>query len=137
VLGRLGTEKAWVVHGSDGTDELTTTGLSYVAKLENGTVSAAELSPKDAGIPLAKPEELKGGDAAFNAAAMERMLAGEPSAFRDVVVYTAAAALVVADRAASLKEGAALAADAIDSGRARGALDAMVRITNENGKSAA
>ena len=137
VLGRLGAEKAWVVHGSDGTDELTTTGLSTVARLEDGDVTVVELSPKDAGIPISGPEGLKGGDAAFNAAAMERMLAGEASAYRDVVVYTAAAALVVADRAGSLTEGATMAAGAIDSGSARGALDAMVRISNENERSAA
>jgi anthranilate phosphoribosyltransferase len=134
VLGRLGAEKAWVVHGSDGTDELTTTGPSCVAALENGSVRIFEVSPEDAGIPRACGKDLKGGDAAFNAAAMLAMLGGAPGPYRDIVVYTAAAALVVADRASDLREGATLAAKAIDSGSARGALDAMIRITNEGRK---
>jgi anthranilate phosphoribosyltransferase len=133
VLGKLGARKAWVVHGSDGLDELTTTGPSYVSALENGKVTNFEVSPTDAGLPLAKAEDLLGGDAAENAAAMTAMLAGEESAYRDVVVYTAAAALVVADKATDLAEGARMASAAIYTGKARAALDAMVRITNEGG----
>ena len=131
VLGKLGARKAWVVHGSDGLDELTTTGPTYVAALEGGKVTSFEVSPADAGLPMAKPEDLKGGDAAQNAAAMREMLAGEPSPYRDVVIYTAAAALVVAEKAKDLVEGARIAADAIDSGKARAVLDNLVRITNE------
>ena len=134
VLGKLGAEKAWVVHGSDGTDELTTTGPSYVAALEGGKVRTFEVSPEDAGIPRASGDDIKGGDAAYNAAAMEAMLGGAPGAYRDIVVYTAGAALVVADKASNLKEGASLAASAIDSGSARSALNAMIRITNEGKK---
>ena len=98
VLGKLGATKAWVVHGSDGLDELTTTGPSYVSAYENDKVTSFEVSPLDAGIPLAKMEDLKGGDAADNAKAMEAMLEGAPGAFRDIVVYTAAAALLIADK---------------------------------------
>ena len=133
VLGRLGVEKAWVVHGSDGLDELTTTGPSQVAAVGGGKVETFEVSPEDAGLPRAESDDLKGGDASYNAAAMRAMLAGESGPYRDVVVYTAAAALVVADKAGDLKQGAALAAAAVDSGAARAALDKMVAITNEGG----
>jgi len=118
VLGKLGAEKAWVIHGSDGIDELTTTGPSYVSAYENGKVTNFEVSPTDAGIPFSKMEDIKGGDAEENATAMTAMLSGEKGAFRDIVIYTAAAALIVADKASDLKEGAAIAADAIDSGKA-------------------
>jgi len=131
VLGKLGAEKAWVVHGSDGLDELTTTGPSTVAALENGTVKTFEVSPAEAGLPIAKAADLLGGDDAFNARAMTAMLSGEASAFRDIVIFSAAASLIVADLAADLKEAAAIAAAAIDSGKASKALETMVRITNE------
>ncbi|NKB21949.1 MAG: anthranilate phosphoribosyltransferase [Alphaproteobacteria bacterium] len=137
VLGKLGAEKAWVIHGSDGIDELTTTGPSYVSAYENGKVTNFEVSPKDAGIPFSKSEDLKGGDAKENAKAMTAMLSGEKGAFRDIVIYTAAAALIVADKAGDLKEGAGIAADAIDSGKAQKALDTMVSVTNEGNSSAA
>jgi anthranilate phosphoribosyltransferase len=133
VLGKLGAEKAWVVHGSDGLDELTTTGPSFVASLEDGKVRTFEVGPADAGLAIAKPADLKGGDGDYNAKAMSAMLAGEPSAFRDIVILSAAAALIVADRASDLKQGAALAAAAIDDGKARAALESMIRITNEGG----
>ena len=137
VLGKLGAEKAWVIHGSDGIDELTTTGPSYVSAYENGKVTNFEVSPADAGIPFSKTEDIKGGDAEENAKAMTAMLGGEKGAFRDIVIYTAAAALIVADKARDLKEGAAIAADAIDSGKAQKALDSMVSITNEGNTTAA
>ena len=130
VLGKLGSERAWVVHGVDGIDELTTTGLSYVAELNNGEIRTYEVVPGDAGLPVARPEDLKGGDGATNAAAMHGMLNGEPGAFRDAVVYNAAAALVVAGKAESLADGAVLAVAAIDEGRARATLDKLVDITN-------
>jgi anthranilate phosphoribosyltransferase len=131
VLGKLGTKKAWVVHGSDGLDELSTTGPSYVSEYKNGQVTNFEVSPLDAGIPLASMEDLKGGDAADNAKAMEAMLGGEPGAFRDIVVYTAAAALIIADKVGDLKEGAEMAAEAIDKGNSKKALERMVKVTNE------
>jgi len=137
VLGKLGAEKAWVIHGSDGIDELTTTGPSYVSAYANGKVTNFEVSPADARIPFSKTEDLKGGDAEENAKAMTAMLSGEKSAFRDIVIYTAAAALIVADKASDLKEGADIAADSIDSGKAQQALDLMVSITNEGNATAA
>ncbi|MCW5698333.1 MAG: anthranilate phosphoribosyltransferase [Rhodospirillales bacterium] len=130
VLGRLGSRRAWVVHGSDGLDELTTTGPSFVAELKDGRVRCFEVSPADAGLPLAKPENLKGGDAETNAVAMRSLLAGEHGAFRDVVLYNAAGALIVAEKAATLREGAAAAAAAIDSGAAAATLAKLVEITN-------
>lgn len=129
-LRTLGSEKIWVVHGSDGTDELTTTGPSYVAALENGEIREFEVGPADAGLPTARLEDLKGGDAEHNAAALRAVLAGEPGPYRDIVVFNAGAALVVADKAADLKEGAAKAADAIDTGAAREKLAQLVEITN-------
>ncbi len=130
VLGKLGAVKAWVVHGSDGLDELTTTGPSFVAALDDGKVSCFEVDPGQAGLPVARPEELKGGDAAFNADAMRAMLDGAPGAYRDIVLFTAAAALIVAGKAADLAAGAKLAAEAVDSKAARAVLDRLVAISN-------
>ena len=130
VLGNLGSERAWVVHGADGLDELTTTDVSYVAELADGRVRSFEVTPEDAGLSRAAPEDLKGGDPGTNAAAMRAMLDGEPGPFRDVVLYNAAAALIVAGKAGTLKDGVALAAAAIDGGKARAALEKLVAITN-------
>lgn len=130
VLGNLGSSRVWVVHGSDGLDELTTTGPSSVAELKDGKVTTFEVTPEDAGIPVSKAEDLVGGDAEQNAEAMNAVLDGAPSAFRDIVVLNAAAALVVAGKAKNLADGAERAAAAIDSGAARKALDDLVRITN-------
>ena len=137
VLGRLGTERAWVVHGSDGLDELTTTGPSTVAELRDGRVSTFQVTPEDAGLPRGRAEDIKGGDAGHNASAMRDMLAGAPGAWRDIVVLTAAGALVVAGRADDLEQGAAVAAESIDSGKAGEALDKMVEITNREAEGAA
>ena len=117
--------------GSDGLDELTTTGPSSVAELKDGKVTTFEVTPEDAGLPRAAAEDIKGGEAEFNANAMRAMLSGAAGAYRDIVCYTAGASLIVADKAADLKQGAALAATAIDSGKAQAALDRMVEITNE------
>jgi anthranilate phosphoribosyltransferase len=133
VLKGLGHERAWVVHGAGGLDELSTTGTSLVAELKDGTVSTFEVAPAEAGLAEAKLSDLKGGDAATNAAALAALLAGEPGAYRDVVLYGSAAALVVAGKVADLREGAALAAESIDSGHARAALDSLVAITNAQG----
>ena len=130
VLGNLGCERAWVVHGSDGLDELTTTGPSFVAELRQGSVSTFEVSPEDAGLPKASPEDLKGGDPEVNAKAMKDMLAGSPGPFRDVVLYNAAASLMVADKADTLTQGVALAAAAIDGGKAVETLGKLVAISN-------
>ena len=133
VLKNLGCEAAWVVHGSDGLDEMTTTGPSHVAELKDGNVTTFEVSPEDAGLGLAQPEDLKGGDAETNAAALRAVLDGTAGAYRDVVVYNAAGALIVAGKAKDLAGGAGMAADAIDSGKAKEALETWVGITNEAG----
>ncbi len=119
VLGKLGTEKAFIVHGTDGLDELALAGVTHAAILENGKISAREFTPEDAGLTRAPLSAIKGGDAAENAAAIVRLLEGEKGAFRDIVLLNAAAALMVADKAKDLKSGVALAAAAIDSGKAK------------------
>ena len=130
VLGRLGSQRAWVVHGSDGLDEITTTGATFVAEFKDGTVSSFEVTPEDAGLPRAEPADLKGGDAETNARAITEMLQGAPGAYRDIVLFNAGAALLIADKAGDLKEGAGLAAEAIASGKARETLARLVAITN-------
>lgn len=131
VLGLLGVERAWVVHGADGLDELTTTTVSDVAVLDGGTVSTFRISPRNAGLPDAKPEDLIGGDADENAAHIRAVLQGNAGPLRDIVLLNAAAALLVAGKAATLRDGVALAADSIDSGKAVAVLDALVALTND------
>ena len=131
VLGKLGAERAWVVHGSDGLDEITTTGPTRVAEWKDGKVSSFEITPEEAGLDRARPEDLKGGGAEFNAAAMRDLLSGGKSAYRDIVLLNTAAALMVAGKADSLTDGVAKAAKLIDSGAAAKALDRLVAITNE------
>jgi anthranilate phosphoribosyltransferase len=131
VLKRLGTESAWVVHGSDGLDEITTTGPSTVAQLKDGAVTVFEVDPRDLGLPLARPEDLKGGDGEANAAAIRELLEGAPGPYRDIVLLNAAAALVVAGKAATLAEGVRLAAASLDKGLAARVLDRLVALTNE------
>ena len=133
VLKNLGCEAAWVVHGADGLDEMTTTGASFVAQLKDGEITTFEVTPDDAGLAEAKPEDLKGGDAATNAAALNAVLNGDPGPYRDVVVYNAAGALIVAGKAGDLKQGGALAAAAIDGGKAKESLEKMIAISNEAG----
>ena len=129
----LGSDKAWLVHGSDGTDELTITGVSWVSALENGTVTDREVHPEEAGRPVHPFEDILGGAPEENAAALRDLLDGAKSAYRDAVLLNAAAALVVADAASDLKEGAALAARSIDSGAAKGKIAALARITQGAG----
>ncbi len=129
VLNQLGTERAWIVHGSDGLDELTTTGESYVAEVKDGAVRTFTVSPEDAGLPVAAFEDLVGGSPEQNAGVMRAMLAGQAGAFRDIVLLNAAAALIVADKADSLKDGVAMAAQAIDSGAAAAKLADLIRAT--------
>jgi anthranilate phosphoribosyltransferase len=129
-LGRLGSTRAWVVHGSDGLDELTTTGASFVAELNNGVVRTFEVRPEDAGLARADAAALKGGDASHNAQALRGVLTGTPSAYRDIVLLNAAAALIVAGKAPDLTSGVAMAAQSIASGKANAALTALVAITN-------
>jgi anthranilate phosphoribosyltransferase len=131
VLGRLGTERAWVVHGSDGMDEITTTGPTHVAELKDGKVRRFEVTPEEFGVPRASAADLKGGDSATNALALTALLDGHPGPYRDVVLFNAAAALMLAGKAADLKAGKALAEAAIDSGKAKAVLAKLVAITNE------
>ena len=109
-------------------DELTTTTKSWAASLENGKVSEIEIAPEDIGVKRASLADLRGGDPAYNAEAIHKVLAGEKNAFRDIVVLNSAAAIMVAGKARDLKEGAALAIAAIDSGKAKAALETLKRI---------
>jgi anthranilate phosphoribosyltransferase len=131
VLGRLGAERAWVVHGSDGLDELTTTGPSHVAEWRDGRVQCFEVTPEALGLERVAPEALKGGDAEHNAAALRQVLDGQRGAYRDIVLLNAAAALVVAGKADGLEQGLIQAAQAIDGGGARLTLERLVAITNQ------
>jgi anthranilate phosphoribosyltransferase len=126
----LGSEKAWLVHGGDGTDELSIALPSKVAALADGKVSEFDVHPEDAGLPAHPFEAILGGTPEENAAAFRALLDGAKGAYRDAVLLNAAAALVVADKAAGLKEGVALAAESIDSGAAKAKLAALQRLTN-------
>jgi anthranilate phosphoribosyltransferase len=130
VLKTLGAEHVWVVHGADGLDELTTTAATHVAELKDGTITSFEVTPEQAGLPRASLEDIKGGDAGENAAALTAVLAGEPSAYRDIVLMNAAAALVVSGKAATLGDGVRLAATGIDSGKAAACLRKLVEVSN-------
>ena len=132
-LGRLGSIRAWVVHGADGLDEITTTGATHVAEFKDGKVREFDITPADAGLPQAKPQDLKGGTPAENAAIMQALLKGAKGPIRDVVLFNAAAVLVSAEAAPDLKAGVAQAALAIDSGKAAAALAALVDISNRSG----
>jgi anthranilate phosphoribosyltransferase len=130
VLKNLGSLQAWVVHGSDGLDEITTSGPTAVAALQNGAVTTFEITPEDVGLARVKPEALKGGDAEANAAALKAVLKGEKGAYRDIAVLNAAAALVVAGKAATLADGVKLAAHTVDSGAAMAALERLIAVSN-------
>jgi anthranilate phosphoribosyltransferase len=121
---------AWVVAGSDGLDEITTTGPSFVASIKSGNLTSFEVSPEEAGLPRARPEDLKGGDPHHNASALLALLEGRHTPYRDIVAMNAAAAFIVADRAENLAGGVALAIDAIDSGKARETLRRLVAVSN-------
>ncbi|MFT4098376.1 MAG: anthranilate phosphoribosyltransferase [Rhodoblastus sp.] len=132
-LRALGSERVWLVHGSDGLDEMTTTGVTHVVELKDGNIHAFDVAPEDAGVKRATLADLKGGDPAHNAAALTAVLDGAHGPYRDIAILNSAAALVVADKAANLKEGAALAAQSIDEGRARAALARLVAVSNADG----
>jgi anthranilate phosphoribosyltransferase len=129
-LGQLGSEAAWVVHGSDGLDELTTTGMTYVAELKDSKVRTFEVTPEDAGLARAKSEDLKGGDPEYNAKALRDVLEGAQTAYRDIALLNAAAALIVAGKARDLKDGVSQAAAAIADGRAEQTLAVLIACTN-------
>src|ERR1700761_6548975 len=130
VLKNLGAEKVWVVHGSDGLDEITTSGPTSVVALEDGHINAFEISPEQFGLHKVKPEALRGGDAETNAKAVLDVLQGKPSAFRDVALLNAAAALIVAGRAGDLKEGVDLGTKSLDSGAAAARLKQLISVSN-------
>ena len=130
VLKNLGSEAVWVVHGSDGLDEITLTGPTFVAALEGGTIRSFEVSPEDVGLKRVAGDALKGGDAAANAVALQSVLDGLPSPYRDVALLNAAAALVVAGRASDLKEGLTLGIQSIDSGGAAERLKRLINVSN-------
>jgi anthranilate phosphoribosyltransferase len=121
---------AWVVSGSDGLDEITTTGPTFIAQIKAGNLTSFEITPDEAGIARARPEDLKGGTPAENAADLVALLDGAKTPYRDIVLLNAAAALIVADKASDLRHGVHLATEAIDSERARGTLRRLVAISN-------
>jgi anthranilate phosphoribosyltransferase len=131
VLGHLGADRAWVVHGG-GLDELTTTGESLVAEWRDGAVRTFTIDPEALGLARARVEDLRGGDPVHNAAAMTALLDGAPGAYRDIVLLNAAAVFVIAGRTGTLEGGLALARQAIDSGAARAALATLVRLTTSS-----
>lgn len=132
-LRALGSERVWIVHGRDGTDEISIAGVTDVAELKDGTVREYEIHPEEAGLPVHPFEAILGGTPAENAAAFRALLDGAAGAYRDAVLLNAAAALVVADRAANLPEGVALARESIDTGRARDKVRALATLTSAAG----
>lgn len=130
-LAMLGAERAWVVHGADGLDELSTTGYTKVSECRDGTVQTFYVHPSDYGLAKAAPEALRGGDGAANAQILRSLLDGEPGPARDVVLLNAGAGLFVAGAAATVREGIARAADALDTGAAHAALARLIATSQE------
>lgn len=133
VLQTLGSERVWAVHGSDGLDEITTTGPTRIVALENGAIRSFTVQPEDVGLKRATLDELKGGDPQHNASAAMRLLQGEQGAFRDIVLFNTAAALVVAGKADDLAGGVVMAAKAIDDGSARKVLEKLAAASHAGG----
>lgn len=129
-LGQLGSEAAWLVHGSDGTDEVTVTGVTYVASLSGGNVTEFEIHPEDAGLPVHPFSAITGGTPQENGAAFRALLAGEKNAYRDAVLLNAAAALKIAGRVVDLRDGVKIAEESIDSGAALRALEQVAAVTS-------
>ncbi|CAL8981098.1 Anthranilate phosphoribosyltransferase [Rhodoplanes serenus] len=130
VLKNLGSERAYVVHGSDGLDEITISGPTAVAALDDGEVRVFEITPEEVGLRRAAPEALRGGDAAANANALKSVLEGRKGPYRDCAVLNAAATLVVAGKAADLASGVTLATQSIDTGAAEGSLGRLIAVSN-------
>ena len=128
-LQELGSEAAWLVHGQDGTDEISISGPTSAAILKDGKIRSATIHPEDAGLPVHRFRDILGGTPEENATAFRALLAGEPGAYRDAVLLNAAAALVIAEKAADLKEGVAIAAESIDSGKAMEKVEGLARVT--------
>ena len=129
-LALLGSERAWVVHGADGLDEISTTGYTKVSECRGGAVNTFYVHPGDFGLPKASPGQLRGGDAAANADIARAILAGEKGAARDIVLLNAAAALLIAGRVSAIAEGVHQAAAALDNGEAARVLERLVRVSN-------
>lgn len=129
VLKNLGTTRAWVVHGQDGLDEITTTAATYIAILDRGQIIEKTITPEDFGLETANPDELKGGDAKENATALNNVLNGKPSAYRDIVLANTSAVLNISGQTTDLKEGVQIAANAIDSGNALSVLEKYIKFT--------
>jgi anthranilate phosphoribosyltransferase len=130
VLKELGSERVWTVHGSDGLDEITTTGPTHVIALENGSIRRFTVSPEEVGLKTARPEDLKGADPDHNAQELRRVLDGAKTPYRDIAVLNAGAALVVAGEAANLRDGVERAAHSVDSGAAKGVLERLIAASN-------
>ena len=130
VLQALGSERVWAVHGSDGLDEITTTGPTHVVALDNGVIRRFTVAPQDVGLALAQPGDLRGGNAETNAKALMAVLDGARTAYRDIAVFNAGASLVVAGAAGTLTDGVARAQSALDSGAAKGTLARLVAVSN-------
>ena len=126
----LGSEKAWLVHGGDGTDEISIALPTQVSALEDGAIRDFEIGPEDAGLPVHPFEDVLGGTPAENAAAFRALLDGAQGAYRDAVLLNAAAALIVADRASGLKEGVEIARTSLDSGAAKAKVATLARLTH-------
>jgi len=130
VLKQLGSEAAWLAHGQDGMDEITTTAPTDIVELRNGLVRHFALTPEELKLPRARLENLKGGDATYNAGQLKKLLQGEPGPYRDIVLMNASAALIVAGKCDDLAHGLEKAIDAIDNGHAQRTLDLVVKLTN-------
>ena len=126
-----GARAAWVVHGSDGLDEITTVGPTFVSAIENGQIRSFEISPQDVGIAISSPDALVGGDPDYNAKAILALLAGEKNAYRDIVLMNSGAALLISGKVADLKDGVELASQLIDSGQAQATLEKLILSSNE------
>ncbi|WP_206378283.1 anthranilate phosphoribosyltransferase [Sneathiella limimaris] len=129
-LKELGSEHVWIMHGTDGLDELTTTAPSLVAELKDGKITEFEINPEDVGLPKAKMEDLIGGTPEQNAKALMALLQGEKGPYRDITLLNAAAGLIVGGKCTDLKDGIELASASIDSGKALNAMNELKRITN-------
>ena len=130
VLARLGCERAWVVHGASGLDELSTTGANYICEVRDGEVTEMSLAPEEVGLATATLEDLKGGDGEYNARRLRELLAGQADAYRDIVLLGTGAALVIAGKVDDVAAGINMASQAIDSGQAQAVLDNLVDVTN-------
>jgi anthranilate phosphoribosyltransferase len=130
VLRNLGAERVWITHGADGLDEMSTASATRIVELDDGAIRSFEITPEEFGLKRAQATDLKGGDAAYNAAALTGVLEGAKNPYRDIAILNAAGALVVVGKAGDLGEGLGLAAKALDSGGARATLAKLVEVSN-------